>query len=106
MAQSTLVHRSNGRSLVVLLISTLLIVNFLAYIDEGHYDFRWMRDPGNWAAFGLYTAVIFGLQLFCHEIILKRYSYPGKTVLAIFGGPVLLLLIILGFIGIAKLLWS
>lgn len=37
-------------------LSALVIVMFLFFIDEGYYDFRWMKDAGNWLVFVFYLA--------------------------------------------------
>ena len=43
-------------------ITTLVMVMFLFYIDEGYYDFRWMRNAGNWLMFVVYLAFVFPMQ--------------------------------------------
>lgn len=47
--------------LLIPFLSSIIIVLFFSYIDEGYYDFRWMTDPGSWLAFGIYLAVFFAL---------------------------------------------
>lgn len=51
------------RDQVFLLLITLIVVNFLFFIDEGFNDFRWMKHPGNWMAFAIYFVVLFTLQI-------------------------------------------
>jgi hypothetical protein len=29
-------------------MSAFLVTMFFFYIDEGYYDFRWMKSAGNW----------------------------------------------------------
>ena len=36
---------------LLLAFSSILVTMFLFFIDEGYYDFRWMRDGGNWLIF-------------------------------------------------------
>lgn len=43
-------------------IATVVMVMFLFYIDEGYYDFRWMRNAGNWLMFVVYLAFVFPMQ--------------------------------------------
>lgn len=62
MAQLTLAPHRNSFVWVAPFISTILIVMTLFFIDEGYYDFRWMKDIGNWVVFGLYVIVIFPIQ--------------------------------------------
>lgn len=38
---------------------SLLVTNFLFFIDEGYNDFRWMKDPGNWLVFLIYVIGIY-----------------------------------------------
>ena len=45
------------------LFISLVITLFLFYIDEGFYNFKWMLNVGNWIAFLIYVAVIYGVQL-------------------------------------------
>ena len=37
------------------------------WMDEGYYDFRWMRDGWNWVVYAIYTTVVyilcFGINL-------------------------------------------
>ena len=42
----------------VAIIFTLL----LFYMDEGYYDFRWMKKWGNWIVFLLYIGVMYVFQ--------------------------------------------
>ena len=36
---------------------------FLFFIDEGYYSFAWMRDPGAWLIFFVYSFVLFAIQI-------------------------------------------
>lgn len=83
---------------VIMLFSTLLITNFLFALDEGYYDFRWVRDPGNWVVFPVYALPIFTLQLLFEEIVFKNYRGPGKTALSIAGGTLIGFLLVAGLI--------
>ena len=51
-----------GVQVIPAAISTVAIVMFLFYIDEGYYDFRWMRNAGNWLMFVVYLAFVFPIQ--------------------------------------------
>lgn len=50
---------------------SLLITNFLFFIDEGYNDFRWMKDPGNWFVFVIYVVVIYAFLLALTLIVLQ-----------------------------------
>ena len=52
------------RDIKVILLSTLLITQFLFFIDEGYNDFRWMKSIGNWVVYFLYFGIISLGQLF------------------------------------------
>jgi len=39
-------------------INSFLITQFLFFIDEGFYDFRWMTNSGNWLVFAFYFIVL------------------------------------------------
>jgi hypothetical protein len=56
------------------LISALIIVLFLFFIDEGYYDFRWMKDWGNWIVFGMYSLIFFPIQW-----IISHYVFGKLT---------------------------
>ena len=81
--------RNNPYDIPALILSSVLIVFFLFFIDEGYYDFRWMKDPGNWIAFILYFVPVFGLQLFSLKVILRKYTGPGKLLVSIIAGAVI-----------------
>ena len=40
-------------------IGTTFLVLFMFYIDEGFYNFNWMREPGAWFVFAIYWNIIF-----------------------------------------------
>ncbi len=42
----------------------VVLTFFLAYIDEGNYDFSWMSDPGSWITVFIYIGVLTLLQFF------------------------------------------
>ncbi|MEY2963899.1 MAG: hypothetical protein RL754_1160 [Bacteroidota bacterium] len=43
-------------------IATHLLMQLAFWVDEGYYDFRWMREPGNWIVYTLYSTVVFTVQ--------------------------------------------
>jgi len=58
------------------LVSTLGILLFFFFIDEGYYDFRWMEDGGNWVVFFIYFVIMFPVQLGVSELLLHKV--PGR----------------------------
>ncbi|MEX0965856.1 MAG: hypothetical protein WD077_01350 [Bacteroidia bacterium] len=98
MKHSTALFFKKNRSVILLLISALLITNFLFFIDEGYYDFRWMKRLGNWIPFVVYAGAIFLAQLGIYHLILNRYKGRGKTVLSILGGATLGIIFVISLI--------
>lgn len=84
----------------------LLITLVLFYIDEGYYDFRWMKQPGNWVPFFLYWgAMIFG-EFLMHYMLPKNMSGTQRiTLILLIGMPLGVLLLFLIVFGGIKL-WS
>ncbi len=68
---------------IILIITTLLVTNFLFYIDEGYYDFRWMRDAGNWIVFLIYLLPMLLVQLIVFEVVYKFYRLPGRVLISL-----------------------
>jgi hypothetical protein len=62
------------------LLIALVITLFLIYIDEGFYNFKWMLNIGNWIAFLIYLAVIYGALLL---VILPCFRFAPKFVLTV-----------------------
>lgn len=51
----------------VMLLNSLLITLFLAFIDEGNYNFNWIYDLGSWVAIVIYVVVFFAVQFICFK---------------------------------------
>ncbi|MFM2385928.1 MAG: hypothetical protein RL660_685 [Bacteroidota bacterium] len=43
---------------MVALVVSFCTALYLGFIDEGYYSFKFLLDPGNWAAIALYTGLI------------------------------------------------
>ena len=52
------------------LLTSLLIVLFLFYIDEGYYNFTWMFQAGNWIVFFVYFIFTFTLMWIISHFLL------------------------------------
>lgn len=83
-------NRETARFLYPLAIA-MVITLFLFYIDEGYYDFRWMKYGGNWVAFFIYVAVIYGAQLL---FTLPLFRFVPRFIL-ILGKIITIILIVL-----------
>jgi hypothetical protein len=75
------------------LVSTILIVLLLFFIDEGYYSFQWMFDWANWIAFVLYLIIIFPSQWLISRFLLSSLHGIKKTWVLIFTGIPITLLI-------------
>ena len=56
------------------LVATFIIVMFLFFIDEGYYDFRWMKEWGNWLVFGIYMIIFFPIQWLLSQFLLFKLT--------------------------------
>lgn len=95
--------KTNSKDILILAFIAMLITSFLFFIDEGYYDFRWTKNPGNWLVFFIYAAPIFLLELLSYSVFLKRYNQgAGKLALSVFIGTTLGLMLVMGIIFGAK----
>ena len=80
------------------LVSTFIIVMFLFFIDEGYYDFRWMKEWGNWLVFVIYMIIFLPIQWLISQFLFARINGWKKTAAMVgLTVPVTLLLIWLVF---------
>ena len=78
---SKITFLNNGIS--VLAISSVIIVLFLFYIDEGFYNFRWMLNIGNWIAFSIYFTVIYFFQLLVYLLLPKKLENQSRIFISL-----------------------
>ncbi len=78
-----------------------MFVNFLFFIDEGWYDLRWMKQPGNWLVFALYLGILFGSQMIFYNWICRRFQLSDRIVLSAIGGVALLFIVVFSIWGVA-----
>ncbi len=71
------------KNVIAPLLATSIVVFILFFVDEGYYDLRWMKDPGNWFVFLIYFVIILPVQLLISEWLLKRVAAKKKTLLMI-----------------------
>lgn len=65
-----------NRQVSIAFIIANIITQFLCFIDEGYYDFRWMRSWGNWIVYLIYVILIWGLGLGLHWV----YNFVGSLI--------------------------
>lgn len=82
---SQIINQKKEYGLVILTLSSIAIAMLLGFIDEGHYNFKWMNNIGNWIALSIYAVFIFLGQLLFYKVILKGYKGPGKVLLSSIG---------------------
>lgn len=75
---------------IAAMITTFLVVNFLFFIDEGYYDFRWMMDWGNWVVFAIYFIIGYPIFWSASKFLFKRLE-GWKKLIADVGVAVVLL---------------
>lgn len=81
-------QKKESADVLFIFLSAMMITFMLFYIDEGAYNFKWMRDAGNWIPFVLYTSGMIGGQVFIHQLFLKKQSGKHKLVFtALLGIP-------------------
>lgn len=77
---------SSIRKDIAPIIAALIIVNIMFWMDEGYYDFRWMKGAGNWFFFLLYTAAVIAGELFVKDVFFSRIKERYQTPLTILTG--------------------
>jgi hypothetical protein len=101
MARSYSIDREN----TIHAAAAILIVSLLFWMDEGYYDFRWMRDPGNWLVFLLYCGGFALGEYFLSKVLPQNIKGMVRTLLVIvIGIPVGFLFTMAGLVGVAFLL--
>jgi len=80
---------SKKSRLAVFFISSLLIVGYLFYIDEGNYNFDWLTHGGSLLIYLLYVLVVFAGQVVVSEVFLKSAKSFGRFIWSILLGPFL-----------------
>ena len=66
------------------LVASFIIVMFLFFIDEGYYDFRWMKEWGNWLVFCIYMIIFFPIQVLISQFLF--YKLTGWQKMAAMAG--------------------
>ncbi|MDI1356395.1 MAG: hypothetical protein PSX36_15875 [bacterium] len=81
MTTPPLLSEQTAKEFRIPVLTAILLILFLFYIDEGYYNFKWMKEPGNWVAFVIYLlAFVFG-QIISSFLILKKYTGKYRVIL-------------------------
>jgi hypothetical protein len=99
MAATNAISAQRKFGLIIPFVSSLLIVLILSYVDEGYYDFRWMRDPGSWVAFGLLITIFFAMTALIYNFVLGSLKGSLKTVIMLGVITPGIILLIFGLLG-------
>ena len=79
----------NFSSSYLFLIISVVASLFLFYIDEGFYNFQWMKSWGNWIVFMIYAGIIFVVQQLFALIFSEVFKVNNRNYLiAAIGVPV------------------
>ena len=79
----------NFSSSYLFLIISVVASLFLFYIDEGYYNFQWMKSWGNWIVLIIYAGIIFLVQQLFAFIFRKVFKVNNRNYLiAAIGVPV------------------
>lgn len=70
----------------------------LFYIDEGYYNFQWMKSWGNWIVFGIYSIVFFAIQIIISYLLKKFFNITNQVFVPIVVGIPLAFIILIGLI--------
>jgi len=89
MIQAVTAKTTQKNGTWVLLVSALLITQFLFFIDEGYYDFGWMVHWGGWLVYAIYVGIIFGFQYGISKALSLFYKGPRKALISILVGTTL-----------------
>ncbi|NOU59139.1 hypothetical protein [Marinifilum caeruleilacunae] len=76
----------NLRVILIFLITSISVLFFLFYIDEGYYSIAWMREPFAYIVFMIYLIPTFLCQLLIYIVLLRVNIATGRTVLSIILG--------------------
>ncbi|GEM_PF-846476 len=88
----------NFNPVVAALISSAIVTMILFFMDEGYYDFRWMKSAGNWIAFIIYVAALFPVQWVLLKFLFRSDSAISKIFFGSIIGVVIALILICGVI--------
>ena len=90
------IQLKNRNDVVLHLLISFIFTNFLFFIDEGYYDFRWMHDPGNWIVFGIYAGFMWLFSWLFAHFVLRKYTLGLRITLSALLGISAALILLIG----------
>lgn len=88
----------NCQHIYMLIACAALITFALFFVDEGFFNFQWMRNGGNWIVFGIYFLILFSGQLITYVIISKILHWQKRMFLSITLGSILGIVVAFGLV--------
>jgi hypothetical protein len=67
-------NANNNRSLLIPVIIALAAANVIFFVDEGLYDFRWMKNRYAWIFYLGYAVCLFLGQLIVKYTVLRKHK--------------------------------
>jgi hypothetical protein len=97
---NTIVNTSRTGWHVMLHIAfATMITMYLFYLDEGYFNFLWMRNAGNWIFFFIYGSFFLFGQFLVKRFMLRAYNGLLQTLLScIIGSGLELMLAMILFV--------
>ena len=80
---------SERTRLSIFFLFSLLLVGYLFYLDEGNYNFEWMKSAGAWLIYFAYVIVIFFGQAIISEKFIATSPTFSRVFWSILLGPFL-----------------
>jgi hypothetical protein len=88
----------SNRDSLIYLLNAFVITQFLFFIDEGYYDFRWMSSLGNWIVFFIYLLAILLFEILIHFLLVRTLGSPVSRVLSALLGSITALFVLIFFV--------
>ena len=88
MSQTINIRTSIFFDRFVLAVCSILLICFLVYIDEGHYNFDWATNIRAWLGIFAVSGFIFGGQMFVYHRVMQNFRWVGKTAVTFVLGTV------------------
>lgn len=78
-----------------LFVATHVLMQWAMWVDEGYFDFRWMKDPWNWVIYFIYTTLLFGIEWLYYRFIFRdRLGWIFATVLSFLAGVLTMMILL------------
>lgn len=87
--------KSLPKEWIVHLTTAVLLTLFLCYIDEGHYNFKWMLNWDNWISFIIYVALFWTFLLLISKMVNRIFKGSLQAWLSTYAGSIFALLFVI-----------